>query len=439
MGRAWFEYQGAGAAVSTHGSTGQISSQRERTLVTHSPRSRRTVLGVRSCLLLQQRQAGCHFVGFVGCLTCYVDSTSWYPPLLPEHRSRRTWRTISSTIPLAAAGFRRVPPAVPEEVEIQTTTPRLGGTTLEPALGTQSRFGVLSPTPPFIVVPWSAGNHKTHTDSYLARWPRSARRVLSPSGKMVLPLETLRELVKLAGLRTKILDRRSFDQLKNHVRNGNFLSSDDREALDLVWELREHRVFSDDEYDEQIDAQVLRIVGSAPAISPKHPACLPQQQASDGLLRTQSADDDDLDEHERAPGATPERGRQATEKPGLENLLSYLTTGVSWKGRNIVTPTWGCVSPYSYSSNSLVDNFQFYTLEVSKSTDIASPLAGGHKLVAAAAAVCKQWPAENLNYVPATHTAWIFAGFSSIFVGGNVKTENRCGRKHENIIEENPR
>lgn len=120
MGRAWFEYQGAGAAVSTHGSTGQISSQRERTLVTHSPRSRRTVLGARSCLLLQQRQAGCHFVGFVGCLTCYVDSTSWYPPLLPEHRSRRTWRTISSTIPLAAAGFRRVPPAVTRrKVEIQ--------------------------------------------------------------------------------------------------------------------------------------------------------------------------------------------------------------------------------------------------------------------------------------------------------------------------------
>lgn len=165
---------------------------------------------------------------------------------------------------------------------------------------------------------------------------------------MVLPLETLRELVKLAGLRTKILDRRSFDQLKNHVRNGNFLSSDDREALDLVWELREHRVFSDDEYDEQIDAQVLRIVGSAPAISPKHPAYMPQEKASDGPLRTQSADDDDLDEHERAPGATPERGRQATEKPGLENLLSYLTTGVSWKGRNIVTTTWGCVSPSSY-------------------------------------------------------------------------------------------
>lgn len=166
----------------------------------------------------------------------------------------------------------------------------------------------------------------------------------------MLPLETLRELVKLAGLR-KILDRRSFDQLKNHVRDGNFLSSDDREALDLVWELREHRVFSDDEYDEQIDAQVLRIVGgSAPAISPKHPACLPQEKASDGLLRTQSAYDNDLDEHEQAPGGTPERGRQATEKPGLENLLSYLTTGVSWKGRNIVTTTWGCVSPY-YSYN----------------------------------------------------------------------------------------
>lgn len=120
-GRAWFEYQGAGAAVSTHGSTGQISSQRERTLVTHSPRSRRTVLGARSCLLLQQRQAGCHFVGFVGCLTCYVDSTSWYPPLLPEHRSRRTWRTISSTIPLAAAGFRRVHPLRLTRREIEDT------------------------------------------------------------------------------------------------------------------------------------------------------------------------------------------------------------------------------------------------------------------------------------------------------------------------------
>lgn len=136
----------------------------------------------------------------------------------------------------------------------------------------------------------------------------SAHRVLFPLGEMALPLETLRELVKLSGLRTKILDRR-FDVLKNHVTDGNFLTSDEREALDLVCELRELHVFSSDEYDEQIDAQILGIVGTA---SPP-----PPEEESDGLLRTKSAAAAAAVVKPRASQPViPEREGQAGEKPG---------------------------------------------------------------------------------------------------------------------------
>eukprot|EP00752_Nemacystus_decipiens_P001569 g1530.t2 len=125
---------------------------------------------------------------------------------------------------------------------------------------------------------------------------------------MALPLDTLRELVKLAGLRPRILER-SFDLLKKHVKDGNFLSTDQRETLDLVWELRELRVFSNDEFNDQIDAQILDIVGDIGAAVPP--------ERSDGFSVISNESDERATE--AAAGGkpvNPERERQAKEKPG---------------------------------------------------------------------------------------------------------------------------
>lgn len=89
------------------------------------------------------------------------------------------------------------------------------------------------------------------------------RRVPLPFDAMALSLETLRELVKIANVRTKC-STRTFDQLKDHVTGGGFLTSDEWEALELAWRLRELCIFSHDEYTEQIDAHMLGIVGKAP-------------------------------------------------------------------------------------------------------------------------------------------------------------------------------
>ena len=56
---------------------------------------------------------------------------------------------------------------------------------------------------------------------------------------MSLPLATLKELRKLSELKAKgVILERQYEVIKKHVTEGNSLTNENWEALDVAWELR---------------------------------------------------------------------------------------------------------------------------------------------------------------------------------------------------------
>lgn len=232
---------------------------------------------------------------------------------------------------LAASGLRRVHPCLPacSRQEAEKPTKKSMGSCAQPTLCPFSRQNRLFM---FITIGRKTNvNHPrlpfrnqklgciSHLEPPIYTTPHnkpSTHHALDGSCKltgrftfkeMALPLETLRELVTLASRKMKIGN--NFEALTKHVKGGNFLSGDQWEALDLAWDLRQLGVLSEDEYAEQIDSQILGIVGSAPANSPKETTS-PSAEASGRLSRTERAAE------AGSRPANPEPATKAKEKPG---------------------------------------------------------------------------------------------------------------------------